>query len=86
MGGIVQHQRHLRKPHLGPLEGTAEDDVLHFAAPKGLGAHFSHDPADGVGDIRFAAAVGSYNGGDIAAKGHNGFIREGLKALDFECF
>ena len=33
----------------------------------------------------FAAAVGPYNGGDIAAKGHNGFIREGLKALDFDC-
>ena len=46
---------------------------------------FSHDPSDGVGDIRFAAAVGPYNGGDIAAKGHNGFIREGLKALDFDC-
>ena len=76
---IVQYQRHLRKAYLWPFQGAAKDDVLHLAAPERLGAHFSHDPANGIGNIGFAAAVGAYNGGDIAAKGHDGLIRKGFE-------
>ena len=59
---VVQHQRHLGKAHLVPLLRAAEDDVLHLRAPETLGALFSHDPADGVGNIGFPRAVGTHDG------------------------
>ena len=82
---VVQDQADLRKSHLGPLQGTAEDHVLHLTATEGLGAHLTHDPADGIGNIRFAAAVGANDGGDVTSKGHDGLIREGFESLDFNC-
>ena len=48
MSRIVQNQRHLGKPHRGPLLRAAKDDVLHLGAPQSLGALLAHDPADGV--------------------------------------
>jgi hypothetical protein len=49
---------------LGELRGLArvgalEDHVLHLAAAEGLGALFAEHPADGVGDVALAAAVGT---------------------------
>ena len=86
MLGIVQNQGDLRVARLLSLQGTAEDDVLHLAAPEGLGGLLAHDPADGVGDIRFAAAVGADNGSDVLAKAQDGLIREGFEPLYFQCF
>ena len=65
---IVQNQRRLGKAHLAALLGAAEDHVLHLRPAQRLGTHLAHDPADGVGNIRFAAAVGADDGGDIAVK------------------
>ena len=81
--GVVQYQGDLGKALLLAQRGAAEDHVLHFSAPEGLGGLLTHDPADGVRDIRFSAAVGAHDGGDILAKGENGLIREGLESLDF---
>jgi hypothetical protein len=39
--------------------GALEDHVLHFAAAQGLRALFAEHPADGVGDVGLAAAVGA---------------------------
>jgi hypothetical protein len=39
--------------------GALEDHVLHLAAAEGLGALFAEHPADGVGDVALAAAVGT---------------------------
>ena len=84
--GVVQHQRHLGKAHLGPLLGAAEDDILHLGPPEPLSALLAHDPADGVGDIALAGAVGPHDGGDVLAKVQNGLVGEGFKALNFQCF
>ena len=83
---VVDHQRHLGKAHLGPLGSTAEDDILHLGSPEALAALFAHDPADGVGNVGFAGAVGPHNGGDVLAKVQNRFIRKGLEALNLQCF
>ena len=83
---VVDHQRHLGKAHLGPLRRAAEDDVLHLGAPEALAALLTHDPADGVGNIGLARAVGAHDGGDILAEVQDRLIREGLESLDLQCF
>ena len=82
--GVVQHQGDFGKPQLLALGGAAEDDVLHLAAPEGTGGLLPHDPADGVGDIGFAAAVGTHDGGDIVVEGQDRLIRERFEALDLQ--
>ena len=84
MLGIVQHKRDLRKAQLLALGCAAEDHVLHLAAPQGPGGLLPHDPADGVGDIRFSAAVGAHDGGDVLAEGEHRLVREGLESLDLQ--
>ena len=83
---VVNDQRHLGKSHLGPLGGAAENDILHFGTPKALAALLAHDPADGVGNVGFAGAIGAHDGGDILAKVQDRLIREGFEALDLQCF
>ncbi|MPM39820.1 hypothetical protein SDC9_86456 [bioreactor metagenome] len=82
---VVQHQRHLRKSLLRPLGGAAKNHVLHLRAPQALHALLSHDPADGVGGIRFSGAVGPHNGGDVLAELQNRFVGKGFEALNFQC-
>ena len=74
--GVVQHQGHLGKALLLAQGGTAEDHILHLTAPECLGGLLPHDPADGVGDIRFSAAVGTHDSGDVLPEGEDRFIRE----------
>ena len=66
--------------------GAVEDDVRHFAAAEGFGGGFAEDPADGVDDVGFAAAVGADDAGDALVEFEGGFVREGLEAVDFERF
>ena len=82
--GIVQGQGGLRKAHGGPLLGAAEDHVLHFGTPEGLGALLAHDPENGVGNIGFAGAIGANDGSDIIAEPDQRFIRKGLESLQFQ--
>ena len=79
--GVVQGQRGLREAQLGTLGRAAENNVLHFGAPKGFGALFAHDPENGIGNIGLSRAVGAHNGGNVISKPDHRFIREGLKAL-----
>jgi hypothetical protein len=46
---------------------------------KRLGRLLAEHPADGVGDIGFAAAVGADDGSDAGLKIQRGFVREGLE-------
>ncbi len=82
--GVVQGQSGLGEANGSPLLGTAEDHVLHFRPPEGLGALLAQHPEDGVGDIRLAGAVGADNGGDIVTEADQGLIREGFEALQFQ--
>ena len=57
-----------RHADLGEVDGFAaigavEDHIGHLAAAQGLGGLFAEHPADGVGDVGFAAAVRTDNGG-----------------------
>jgi hypothetical protein len=44
--------------------GAVENDVCHFAAAEGLGGGFAEHPADGIDDVRLAAAVRADDAGD----------------------
>lgn len=84
MGGIVQHQGHLGIARLLPPGGTAEDHILHFAAPEGPGGLLPHDPADGVGNIGFSRPVGPDDDGDVLAEGQDRLVRKGFEPLDLK--
>ena len=84
--GVVQHQGDLREALLSAHRRAAEDYVLHLAAPQGLGGLLPHDPADGVGDIRFPASVGAHNGGHVLPEGEYRLVRKGFEPLDFQRF
>lgn len=62
-----------------PAVCTVEDDVGHLAATEGFGGLFSENPADGVGDVGFTAAVGADDAGDTPLKVQGGFIGEGFE-------
>ena len=63
----------------------AEDHVLHLVPPQGPGRLLPQHPANGIGEIGLAAAVGADNGGDGMVKGEHGVVREGFEALQFQC-
>ncbi|MPM73123.1 hypothetical protein SDC9_120099 [bioreactor metagenome] len=84
MVAVVQHQRHLGKALLPAFLRSAENHVFHLPTPECPGGLLPHHPADGVGEVGFAAAVGSDDGGDVFAEGEGGFIRKRFKALYFQ--
>ena len=84
--GIVQHEGNLGEAKLLALGGAAEDDVLHLAPPEGPGGLLPHDPADGVGNIRFARPVWPHDGGDVLPEGEDGLVGKGFEPLDFQGF
>ena len=81
---VVDDQRHLREAHLVALLRTAEDDVLHLGAPELAAVLLAHDPADGVGDVGLAGAVGTYNGRDILPEVQYRLIGERFEPLYFQ--
>ena len=85
-GLIVQHERRLRVAHGCALLCAAEDDVLHLRAAQRLGTLLAEHPADGVGNIRFAAAVRADDGSDVAAELQHSLVRERFEALDLQGF
>lgn len=50
------------------------------------GALFTHGPPEGVDDVRFAAAIGTDNGGDPRMEFHDGPLRKGFKSNHFQSF
>ena len=83
---IVNDQRHLGKAHLAALLRAAEDHVLHLGAPELARVLLAHDPADGVGDIGLAGAVGAHDGGDILSEIQDRLIGKRFEALNFQRF
>ena len=84
--GVVQHQGDLGKTQPLALFRAVEDHVLHLAAPECAGGLLPHHPADGVGDVGLARAVGAHHRRDVRAELQHGLVREGLEALNFQCF
>ena len=81
---IIQHERRLGKADGRPLLRAAENNVLHLGAAQRPGALLAHDPADGVGNIGFSAAVRADDRCDIAPELQHRFIWKGLEALNFQ--
>ena len=84
MAGVVQYQRHLREAYRRALLRSAEDHILHLAAPQRLAGLLAHDPANRVGDIGLAGAVRTDDGGDVLAECEHRFIGKRFKPLQFE--
>ena len=85
-GAVVKDERHLRKAHGAALFRAAEDDILHLAAAQRFRALLAHDPQDGVRYVRLAAPVRADNRRDLLVKIQARLVREGLEALDLQCF
>ena len=84
--GIVHHQRDLTETQRISPGGTAENNVLHLAAPEGLGTLLTQHPADGIHDVGLAAAIGAHDGGDTPSELHDGLVGKGFKTLYFNGF
>ena len=72
-------QRHLRHAQRFARVGAVENDIGHFLAAQGPGRLFAQNPANGVGDIGFAATIRADNGRDTRLKVQRGFVRKRLK-------
>ncbi len=55
--------------HAGGLAvaGAGEDDIFHLDTAEAFSGLFAQYPGDRVGDVGFAAAIGTYDGGDAFA-------------------
>ena len=83
---VVNGQGDLGKAQGPALGGAAEDNVLHFRAAQGTQGLFAQDPAHGVADIAFAAAIGAHHRGDAPLEGEGSFVGEGFEALQVKGF
>jgi hypothetical protein len=82
--GVVEDEGDFSDSERTPFGATGEDDVFHFVAAEVADVLFAEDPADGVGDVAFAAAVGADDGSDAWLEFHFGFFGEGFEAIGFE--
>ena len=65
---------------------ATENDVSHFATTQCLGGLFTQDPSYSIGDIGFAASIGSNHGGNARFEIQGGFIRKRLKSNGLQAF
>ena len=79
--GVIEVQGYLGVAVRLSYLGAVKDDVLHLAAAKRLGAHLAEHPADGVGDVALARAVGADDGGEPVGEVDGYFIGEGFEPL-----
>ncbi len=76
---FAERERHFAHAHRLAAVRAVENHVRHFAAAQRLGRLLAEHPADGIGDVGFAAAVWADDGRDARLKIHRGFVREGLE-------
>ena len=55
--GVVDGERHFRSAQWRAAGRPGEDDVIHFSATKALGSLLTHDPGEGIDDVRLSRAV-----------------------------
>src|SRR5690606_10133083 len=82
--GIIKAERYLRQVSRFPVGGPVEYHVLHFFRPEHAGALLAQDPADGIHDIGFSAAVWPDNGGDPFVKMNDYLVPKAFEAFDFK--
>src|SRR3990167_8706053 len=81
--GVIEHQLDTRLTHGLTAGRTVEDDVGHRLATEVLRRTFAHHPANGVDDVRLAAAIGPYHGRHVAGEVHGGRVDEGFEPGQF---
>ncbi|MNZ56899.1 hypothetical protein D3C78_748590 [compost metagenome] len=77
--GVIEHQFDARLAHRFAAGGAVEDDVGHRLATEVLRRTLTHYPANGVDDVRFAAAIGPDHRRHVTGEVHRGRIDEGLE-------
>ena len=55
--GVVDGERHFRSAKRRAAGRPREDDVIHLSAAKALGSLLTHDPGEGIDDVRLSRAV-----------------------------
>ena len=83
---VVEGEGGLGHAGAGPFLAPREDHVGGFFAAQGGVALFAEDPAHGIGDVAFAAPVGTDDGRDAVVKHEFGFAGEGFVPLQNEFF
>ena len=83
---IVQRNRHIGKAQGPPQLGAGKNDILHGMSPQLFDLLLAQNPADRVGDIALAAAVGADDGRDPVMEFELYFVCEGFKSLYFYTF
>ena len=86
MIGIVQRDRHIGKALRAAQLRPRKNHILHGAAPQLADALFAQHPADRVGHIALAAAVGPHNSRNPVVKFKQDTVGKGLKALYLNAF
>jgi hypothetical protein len=80
--GVDQHHGYGGHAHGFAGLGAGEDDVLHAGTAQTAGGLLAEDPADGVAQVGFAAAVGADDGRDATpVEPQFGAVTKGLEAL-----
>jgi len=77
-----QRQRHRGVAVAGAGGGAGEDEVVHLRTAQRPGVPLAHRPAQRVGDIALAAAIGSDDAGKAGQDGELYRIGEALEAGD----
>ena len=55
--GVVDGECHFRSAQWCAAGRPGEDDVIHLSATKALGSLLTHDPGEGIDDVRLSRAV-----------------------------
>ena len=82
--GIVDGQAHLRAAQRRAGGGAGKNHVLHRRASQVLGSLLTHNPGQGIDDIRFARTIGSHDRRDARLKTQRGGGGKGLESAEGE--
>src|SRR5262249_31662080 len=81
---VVQRHRDFGEAEAAPGRRAIEDDVGHFAARKALGALFAKNPAHGIHDVGFAAAIRPDHGRDSGREIELRLVGKALETDQFQ--
>jgi len=75
-----QGQRHLGRVPAGAGLGAGEDQAVHGVAPQRAGTGLAHGPAQRLGEVALAAAIGSDQAGEAGQHVERDRVGKALKA------
>ena len=82
--GVVERDRHLGHVPRRAVRRSGKDDVIHARGAHALEGVFPHDPAQGLEQVRLAAAVRADDAGEPAFDDHLGRLDEGFEPREPE--